>query len=161
MARLVDVVRGAGGEHQSCARESSAGLSQIPLVIESQLTLSLALPEVARATSGDGEIASPDLETFLSRYRSLSRAEVKSSLVVSREEVASTVTGLVSCLSCRAAVESLHSDLASHSTGLGSLNISASGEVSLARDHRGEARLAALLSGDLARLEGEVAMVGY
>ena len=156
MARLVDVVRGAGGEHQTCAEKSSGGLVKIPLVIESQLSLSLALPEVSPAGEREEREGSPDLETFLSRYRSLSRAEVSSSLEVSREEVASSLTSLVTCLGCRTAVENLHTDLASHNTSLGSLSISSSGEVSLARELRGEARLAALLSRDLGRLEEEV-----
>ena len=99
MARLVEVIRGAGGENKTCSGErKSPQLVEIPLVIESRLTLSLALPEASLPSSGAGagDMASPDLEVFLSRFRSLSKAEVKSSLVVSRE--ACSFSGCFSCL---------------------------------------------------------------
>ena len=114
MARLVDVVRGAGGEHKACAGERNSQLTEIPLVIESRLTLSLALPEASLASSGGGAggcggcgggSGGGDLDVFLSRYRTLSKAEVKSSLAVTKEEVASTVTGLVTCLGCRSVTQ--------------------------------------------------------
>ena len=150
MGRLVDVVRGAGGERRDCAREKAG---EIPLLVEEQLTFSLALDHAG--DSQTGVVSTQDREAFLRSYRTLTRAEVESSLTVRSEEVSRTVTALVSCLGCRKAVESLRHDIAHHGQQVGRLTVSSSGDVRIPRDQVGERNLASILSTELGRAERE------
>ena len=153
MGRLVAVLRGAGGE-QTCSDRVTEDC-QLPLVIEHQLTFLLTLDRTGDSQT-DGVSSKHDRETFLNSYRSLSEAEVRSSLAARTEDVTRTVTALVTCLGCRKAVESLHHDVARHGQQLGRLTISKDGAVSISREQTGETCLANILSSDLLRAGQEV-----
>ena len=156
MSRLVGVVRGAGGNATDSEREAGeTGDCQLPLMAESDLILTLALPHTQPSPT-DG-CSKQDRKTFINNYRSLTGEEVGSSLAVVAEDVTRTVSDIVSCLGCRKAVESLQQSIASHGEKLGPLVISRGGVVSVAGEFIGETKLADILSTQLGRVGKEVA----
>jgi len=163
MVKLVGIL-GGGDEGSSKSPRMCLARRQLPLTIEADLTMIMALDEHCMACGVDPcvkanrAIDSQDWANFLRNYRSLGKDEAAASLMVTSSEVMTTLAQCVSCVGCRRSVESLYQALTvSGESALEPLVISGNGVVSVNREHiEVEDSLANLFCCQVTRLSREL-----
>jgi len=172
MVKLVGVLGGGEDGESSSPRECLAR-RQLPLSIEPDLTMVMALDDSCMACGvdpcgrgcgvepcgrGHGKNSGHDWGNFLRNYRSLGKDEATASLMVTPGEVVTTLGQLVTCVGCRRSVETLYQALTvSGDSALEPLVIAKDGVVSVNRDHlEVEDSLANLFCCQLRRLSKEL-----
>jgi len=164
MVKLVGVL--GGGEDGSLASPRVClARRQLPLNIEQDLTMIMALDDYCMACGGmdpcsqeSQRVHDQDCGNFLRNYRSLGKDEATASLMVTPSEVVTTLSQLVTCVGCRRSVEALYQALTvSGDSALEPLVIGRDGVVSVNREHiEVEASLANLFCGQVVRLSKEL-----
>merc|ERR1711899_529717 len=146
MAKLVGVVH-ENEEDSSGSNFNSRCLArrQLPLTIENDLTMIMALDDACLACSSStlydvddktsNEI-NTSMQTFLRKYQALNRDEVTAALMVNFDDITNTLSSEVLCVGCRRSVEGMLQKL--HTSGdpaLEPLVISGDKVISVGRDH--------------------------
>lgn len=137
MAKLVGVYHEEGSDSPGSNSRKSHCLArrQLPLTIESDLTMIMALDDACLACSG-GIDSRADKSGFLKRYESLTKDELSVALMVNFDDLMGTLSGEVSCVGCRRSVEALLNKLySSGDSALEPLVITDEGILSVGRDH--------------------------
>merc|ERR1711899_264970 len=146
MAKLVGVVH-ENEEDSSGSNFNSRCLArrQLPLTIENDLTMIMALDDACLACSSStlydvddktsNEI-NTSMQTFLRKYQALNRDEVTAALMVNFDDITDTLSKEILCVGCRRSVEGMLQKL--HTSGdpaLEPLVISGDKVISVGRDH--------------------------
>jgi len=156
---------GSGEEGGEASPRVCLARRQLPLTIEQDLTMIMALDDYCMACGVDPCCNNPhvhdqDWANFLRNYRSLGKDETTASLMVTPTEVMTTLSQVVSCVGCRRSVEALYQALTQSGTGclaLEPLVIARDGVVSVNREHiEVEGSLANLFCGQVVRLSREL-----
>jgi len=164
MVKLVGVL-GGGEEGGSASPRVCLARRQLPLTIEQDLTMIMALDDYCMACGGvdlcgqdSQHLHDQDCGNFLRNYRSLGKDEATASLMVTPSEVVATLAQLVTCVGCRRSVETLYQALTvSGDSALEPLVIGRDGVVSVNREHiEVESSLTNLFCGQVVRLSKEL-----
>jgi len=163
MVKLVGVL-GGGEEGGVNSQRVCLARRQLPLSIEQDLTMIMALDDYCMACGADPccqnnkHLNNQDWTSFLRNYKSLGKDEATASLMVTPGEVGATLSQLVTCVGCRRSVESLYQALTiSGESALEPLIIARDGVVSVNRDHiEVEDSLANLFCSQISRLSKEL-----
>jgi hypothetical protein len=160
MAKLVGVLHEDEDPETNGSRSSKClSRRQLPLTIESDLTMIMALDDACLACCSNSleelEIGSNNISTFLRKYEALSRDEVTAALMVNFDDLMTTLSLEVACVGCRRSVEALLQKLYSNGdSALEPLVITDDKIISVGRDHiLAPKALANLFCGQLMRLQ--------
>jgi len=142
MVKLVGVLGGGGDEGGEASPRICSARRQLPLNIEQDLTMIMAVDDYCMACEvdpcgrGNRHLHNHDWCNFLRNYRSLNKDEVLASLKVTPEEVLTILTQQVTCVGCRRSVEELFLALTlSGDSALEPLIIDGDGVVSINKEH--------------------------
>lgn len=145
MAKLVGVVHENEDDSSGNSTWNSKCLArrQLPLTIEQDLTMIMALDDACLACSSstlleisDQEEINVNMATFLRKYEALSRDEVTAALMVNFDDLSATMSNEVSCVGCRRSVENMLQKLYnSGDPALEPLVITDDKVISVGRDH--------------------------
>jgi len=139
MVKLVGVYQGSGTKTRTKECKSRRF---VPLEIESDLTLMMALDEFCLACGSDRmphktKQQPEDVQALLRDYDSLNKNEVSAGLKIRWEDMQSSVSQTISCVGCRRSVENHFQTLkdSSEDCSIDPLLISKDGIVSIKEDH--------------------------
>jgi len=145
MAKLVGVVHDSGDDSNQSSSSKCLARRQLPLTIENDLTMIMALDDACLACCSltlidtdeetHNEIKA-NQDTFLRKFEALNRDEVTAALMCSFKDIEDTLAKEVSCVGCRRSVESmLNKLLVSGDPALEPLVITEDKAISIGRDH--------------------------
>jgi len=145
MAKLVGVVHDNEDDSGQSSSAKCLARRQLPLTIENDLTMIMALDDACLACSSStlydvddktsNEI-NTSMQTFLRKYQALNRDEVTAALMVNFDDITDTLSKEILCVGCRRSVEGMLQKL--HTSGdpaLEPLVITEDKVISVSRDH--------------------------
>jgi len=145
MAKLVGVVHENEDDSGQSSSAKCMSRRQLPLTIENDLTMIMALDDACLACSSSTLYEVDDktsneintsMQTFLRKYQALNRDEVTAALMVNFDDITDTLSKEILCVGCRRSVEGMLQKL--HTSGdpaLEPLVITEDKVISVSRDH--------------------------